>query len=716
MSGSSVARPWERFLPPVPPPAFADPWDHAAGPALSVLAPARRIDVPTWASSRKVSTAAGLITWRNDFAPYMVEPSKMATSRRYRAVGFCGPARTVKSESLILNTIGQRIECNPRDMLVVCSTQDTAKQFSERKLAPMIRENRQLAAAQLAGRGADNIHEKRFAGNMNLQIRWPVIGYFSQNEYFDVLLTDLDRMTDDIGGEGSAFILALKRIQHAGSQGKVIAESSPGYVVTVDDWKPSTVHEAPPCDGGILPIFNAGTRGSWYWTCPHCGDPFRPLFERLHYERRSTPGESARTVEMVCPNGCCIGPDRKNELNSGGFWLHETADGQSAVPIEEPDVRDTDIVSYWMEGPAAALQTWQELIRVAEQSRRTFDETGSDKDLKTTVFQDQGRPYLPQVRTVGDALSAETLKALAEPYPMKVAPAATRFVTYQVDVQPNRFVVQADAWGPGLERWLIDRFDIHDAPAGAPGAAERSIDPPRYYEDWAVLSDLLDKAYPVAGSGFALLPRAIVVDLHGAKGTTDHAYHWWRHHRKQGNAGRCYIQRGRGGPERERAVYKTPEKVQGTKKRRKSDLMVIETGTDPLKDEVIMSLTRKEAGPGKYHLPEALPASAFEEFCAEVRTDEGWRERKSGLRNESLDLAVYGKSLAIVLKAERIDWKRPPMWAAPLEKNAYAVKVGAAAVAADADEDAPAPAPVAIAAPAQKTAPRRRVRRSSWMG
>lgn len=224
MSTASVARPWERFLPPVPPPAFADPWDHAAGPALSVLAPARRIDVPTWASSRKVSTAAGLVTWRNDFAPYMVEPSKMVTSRRYRAVGFCGPARTVKSESLILNTIGQRIECNPRDMLVVCSTQDTAKQFSERKLAPMIRENRQLAAAQLVGRGADNIHEKRFAGNMNLQIRWPVIGYFSQNEYFDVLLTDLDRMTDDIGGEGSAFILALKRIQHAGSQGKVIAE------------------------------------------------------------------------------------------------------------------------------------------------------------------------------------------------------------------------------------------------------------------------------------------------------------------------------------------------------------------------------------------------------------------------------------------------------------------------------------------------------------
>lgn len=642
----------------------------------------------------------------------------MTTSRRYRACAFCGPARTVKSESLVLNTIGHRIDCKPRAMMVICSTEKAAGRFSEEKLSLMIRNNPNLAEKQLSGRGSDNLLKKRFKGGMKIEIGAPVIGNFSQNEYFDVVLTDLDRyVTEDIGGEGSAFILALKRTQHAGSQGMVIAESSPGHIITVDDWEPSTLHEAPPCDGGIMPVFNQGTRGAWYWTCPSCGDPFRPLFERLHYERKATPGESARTVEMVCPSGCCIAPDRKRELNRDGIWLHETSDGQSVVPIDDPSVRDTDIVSWWMEGPAAALQSWQELVRVYEQTLHTFQTTGSDIDLKTTVFQDHGRPYLPRIRTVGDALAAETLKALAEPYPMRIAPAVTRFITYSVDVQPNRFVVQADAWGPGLERWLIDRFDIHAPPASAPGAGERSIDPPRYYEDWTALSELLERAYPVAGSGFALLPRAIVVDLHGAKGTTDHAYHWWRHQRKKGNARRCYIQRGRGGTERERAVYKTPEKVQGTKKRRKSDLMIIETGTDPLKDEVIMSLTRKEAGPGKYHLPEALAASAFEEFCAEVRTNDGWREKKSGLRNESLDLAVYGKALSIVLKAETINWSRPPPWAAVLAKNAYAVKIGAAAVVpADDAEAEDAPEPIAVPAKPRTAPARRRVRRSSWMG
>lgn len=150
----------------------------------------------------------------------------MTTSRRFGAVVFAGPARTSKTEPLILNTIGHRIVCNPRDMLVVCSTQDVAKQFSERKLAPMIRANSSIAERQMTGRGSDNIHEKRFAGNMNLQIRWPVIGYFSQNEYFDVLLTDYDRMPEDVDGEGAPFMLARKRTQHAGSQGMVICELS----------------------------------------------------------------------------------------------------------------------------------------------------------------------------------------------------------------------------------------------------------------------------------------------------------------------------------------------------------------------------------------------------------------------------------------------------------------------------------------------------------
>src|SRR5690606_29345378 len=225
---------------------------------------------------------------------------------------------------------------------------------------------------QLTARGPDNIREKKVAGGMDLQIRWTVIGYVSQNEYFTVLLTDYDRFPDDVDGEGSAYVLARKRVQHAGSLGVVVAESSPGGPIERDDWEPATPHEAPPC-GGILGLFNEGTRGKFYWRCPHCGDWFQPLFDRLHWETRSTSAESARTVFMACESGCVIGPDRKAELNSGGKWLHETGDGEGVCELDDSAIRDTETASWWCEGPVAAMQSWSQLVARFLDARSAFE-------------------------------------------------------------------------------------------------------------------------------------------------------------------------------------------------------------------------------------------------------------------------------------------------------------------------------------------------------
>ncbi|RWC47966.1 MAG: hypothetical protein EOS55_13965 [Mesorhizobium sp.] len=678
---------WHRFLPALPPPDFATVEDVIRR-ALPTLTPQRRIDVAEWAeTSRRISLPTFQGKWSNDFAPYMTEPSRMITSRRYGAVVFVAPARTAKSESLILNPIGHAIECKPRDMLVVCQTQASAKQFSERKLGPMLRANPQLRNKQNTDRGSDNIHAKKFSGGMDLQIGWPVIGYFSQNEYFTVLLTDRDRMPDDVDGEGDPFMLARKRVQHAGSLGMVVSESSPGRTIERDDWEPASPHEAPPC-AGVLSEYNLGTRGQFYWTCPHCKTQFRPLFDTLIWDARETHGEMAKTVFMACPHGCVIGPDRKRELNLAGIWLHETSDGE-LVEIDDESVRDTDVVSYWCEGPVAAMQSWDQLVLRFLQGKAQFDERGDETSLKATINLDQGRPYLPSVRSVGEGLGTEALKALSQRYAMGVAPEGTRFLTLQVDVQGNRFVVSVEAWGRDLEHWLIDRFDVSEPPVGAPGAerddkgkARRAIDPPRYSEDWAALRPLLDRSYPVAGSGYELLPRAMIVDSGGAAGVTANAYRWLRAMRKLGVGQRVYVAKGLGGLNRQRAVYAAPEKVLGTKTKRTTDLRIVQVGTDPLKDEIALALTRKEAGPGAFHLPDTLTDAVFAEFCAEVRTDKGWEPRKSGLRNESLDLAVYAKALVIVLKAETFNWDRAPTWAAPVAENSYAVRVTTVATSA----------------------------------
>ncbi|ATE84716.1 hypothetical protein B9J07_25540 [Sinorhizobium sp. LM21] len=673
---------WIRFLPSLPPPNFADPGDLILE-RLGTLRPALRIDVPTWAEqSRRLSTKSYQGLWRNDFAPYMTEPSRMVTSRKYRVVNFVGPARTSKSESLVLNSIGHRIECSPAATLIVCQTKESAKSFSEEKLAPMLRANRELAGRQLTVRGADNIHKKKFQGNMNLVIGWPVIGYFSQDEYTLVILTDRDRMGDDIDGEGDPLTLAKKRTQQAGSLGKVIEESSPGRVITQDDWEPETPHEAPPCSG-ILADYNLGTRGAFYWFCPSCNEPFRPEFDRLQWETKATPGESAKTVEMVCPNGCCIPPSHKYECNQTGIWLHETNDGKGVCEVDDRNIRDTDIVSYRCEGPIAAMQNWEQLVSTFLDAKEKYAATGDDTALKATVTLDQGKAYRPEVRTIGESISEETLKALAERYPLKIAPAETRFITVEVDIQLNRFVVQVDAWSEGLERWLIDRFDIAQPPATAPGGerdekgnTRRAIDPARYFEDWDALPPLLHQSYPVAGSEFSLMPVAMIIDSGGRPGVTPNAYRFLRRSNRQGLGQRVYLAKGSARIE-DRARHTEPEKVLQQKGRKISDVKLVFINTDKVKDEIVVGLTRREAGPGKFHLSEHLPAQVFAELSSEVRTDSGWVRRKSSLANEAFDLAVYGKALVIILKGESIDWGNPlsvPHWAKPANENSFAVR------------------------------------------
>lgn len=663
----------ELYLGPLSVPSYPDPGKLLVE-ALPALRPPRRITVPDWAEQdRRLRTPTYNGPWRNSFAPYMVEPARMTTSRKYRAVCFCGPARAVKSDALVLNVLGHRVVCMPRFMKIICPTQDAARAFSREKIAPMMRATPAVQERLAKVRNADNLHDKLFEGGMSLRIAWPVIGELSMLDIPDMVVTDYDRIPDNIDGEGSLFDLALKRTQTFGSLGMGIFESSPGRPVLDPEWKPATQHEAPPCTG-ILSIFNRGTRGKIYWQCPHCHEPFEPLFGALRYERKASPGESAKTVAMVCPNGHVIGPDRKQALNAGCFWLHETNDGELA-DIDDASVRDTDTVSYWCEGPVAAMQSWEQLVLRYEQAVEEFERTGDEESLKGTVTLDQGRPYLPRSISLGDGIEEAALKALSKPYPLGVAPAETRFLTVAVDVQSHRFVVHVDAWGPGLERWLIDRVEIAMPPEDAPGAGKRSIDPARYFEDWHVLPPLLETAYRVTDSEFGLRPVAMIIDSGGTAGVTEKAYQFYRDQRAAGNGRRVFLNKGQGGLDRDRARHGEPEKILQKKRGKRSDIRLIYSGTDKLKDEVTLALTRKEPGPTAFHLSDRLDDRVFAEFCAEIRTAKGWERKKAGLPNEALDLGVYGKALVIVLKGERIDWSKPPAWAAPMEENSFASRI-----------------------------------------
>lgn len=657
-------------------PGYADP-SEALAIALPALSPPSRITVDAAAERhRQVDTQTYRGPWRNSFVPALVEPMKVTTSRLYRGVMFIGPARSVKTDSLIINTILHRVICMPRNMTVFHMDRDSARDFSLEKVGPMIRACPAVAERLMAGKGSDNIFDKRFLGGMRLSIAWPVISKLSARDIPDVLYTDFDRLAEDIDGEGDPWSLGFKRIQTFGSRGMVIAETSPGWPILDESWEPKTPHEAPPTKGALA-IYNRGTRARRYWTCPECGHEFEPTFDVLEYPKSASPAVAASETIILCPsgNGCVMEPSQKLELDRAGRWLHESDDGRLVELDEDP--RATDIASYWMQGPVAAFASWGELVKRYLEAEEDFERTGNEAPLKSTVNVDQGKPFQSRARSLSMDFTEAALRANAETFPVGIAPEETRFITMQVDVNKGYFSVMADAWGVDMERWTIDRFDIRKPPETAPRAEGRKIDPATMAEDWDALLPLLKKVYPVAGGSRGLQPLVVVCDMSGEPGVTPKAYSFFRRARKLGYGRRFRLVKGRPGFSDTRAGQFYPEKSSKGRKAAARDIPIIQVWTDTVKDEVMSSLIRRDAGHSAHHLSKSIDDRVFSEATAERRTEDGWEPKPGVRRNESFDLMVYGKAAVIVLRAENINWKRPPRWAQPVETNTLAVDLTA---------------------------------------
>lgn len=689
--------------------------------ALQALAPPTRMSIDRAAEKwRKTRVNNQWQPWTNEAAPYLVEPQRMITSRRYAVVCFVGPAQSLKTSALIENPIAHAIMCQPRTVHVMQMSRDAAREFSMEKIGPMVRNSPELQARQSPGKSADNTFDKIFRGGMRLTMGWPVVSQLSSRSIPLVLLTDYDRYPENIDGEGPALDLARNRPKAYGSLGKVVLEASPGRPILVEGWKPESPHEAPPTTG-ILAVYNSGTRGRLYWRCPDCAERFEPRLDRLEWPKDcASPAEAGRQVAMICPHcGSVIPPKAKAELNAGGIWLHETRDG-GVAEIGDPALRETDTVSYWMQGPAAALSKWSELVTMYLTKREELRKTGDELPLMTVLNTQFGMPYLPRGLASESDLTVERLRDRAEDRPLRIAPQGARFVTVAIDVQATRFVVQVDAWGPERERWLIDRFDIHEPPEEAPGAEDRAINPPRYAEDWAQLDRLMELVYPVQGAGYGLRPVAFCIDSQGAPGTTDNAYRFWRRMRKAGHHRIWHLVRQHSGFNSDIAWRARPTGAskQASKTRKAaSDIPLLHLSVDRLKDSTAAQLGREDDGAGAYHLSTHLAPEVFEEMCAENRTPKGWEKKRGVVRNEAFDLAGYSMGLALILKADRINWERPPAWAVLGSQNMNAVLLSepqdGGAAAPDVTPDPPA-------APAGKTARPVRVRkprivRSSYM-
>ncbi|XIH58797.1 DNA packaging protein [Pantoea sp. SGAir0184] len=612
--------------------------------------------------------AGNSVPWEPELTPYIIEPMNCLTSREYDAVIFVGPARTGKTIGLIDGWIVYTIVCDPSDMLVVQMTEDKAREHSKKRLDRTFRSSAAVRKRMSPRRNDNNVHDKTFRDGSFLKIGWPSVNILSSSDYRFVALTDYDRFPEDIDSEGDGFSLASKRTTTFMSAGMTLVESSPGRDICDTKWKASTPHEAPPSTG-ILSLYNRGDRRRWYWPCPHCGEYFQPEMANLMgYHDDIDLVRASEAARLQCP-ACqhIIPPEMKRELNIRGVWLRdgEAINRDGNVTGEG---RQSRIASFWMEGPAAAYQTWAQLVFKYLTAEQDYQKTGSEETLKAVVNTDFGRPYLP--RAAFEQRRGELLEQRAEEIPERTVADGVNFLVATVDVQGGRhrrFVVQVTGYGSMGERWIVDRYSLRHSQRCDDGGESCRLDPASYPEDWDLLiPDVLHKTWQLAGDPSKRMSlMAMAVDSGGEDGVTDNAYRFWRKCRREGEGKRVYLFKG-DSHKREKLITRTWPDNTGRSARRANaagDVPLYLLQTDALKDRVNNALWRDAPGPGYVHFPAWIGSGFYDELTYEERTPDGrWRKPGRGA-NEGFDLLVYAEALVMLHGYEKIKWPDAPSWA-----------------------------------------------------
>lgn len=615
-----------------------------------LLRPPRRVSVSDSAAQyMRIGGAGGYEgLWDASVTPYMLAPMDRLNDRAIEAVVFCGPAQCGKTEALVGGWTVHSVVSDPCDMMIVHMAQHEARDFSRRRIDRLVRMSPALRSL-IGGGNMDNVFDKQFRNGAMLNIGWPTITQLSGKPLRHVALTDYDRMPTNVDGEGDAFGLAKNRTKSFQSRGRTLVESSPGHEVLDPEWTPRG-HGAPPTQG-VLGLYNLGDRNRWYWPCLDCGHEFRAEWDHLSWRKDiDDPVAASHTAHMLCPEcGSIIDPKHKAALNKAGLWHSEAS--------KYNDSYQSRIASYWLQGPAAAFQTWPGLVYNYLSALKDFELTGSQEKLKTTINADQGRPYTV-LQANGDGLDAVLLKQRADSYAaQREAPPEARFITTAVDVQKHRFVVQVMAWGVDAQAWIVDRYNITASDRMGDGGERLKVSPFTHPEDWSALDRLLDDKYAITGTDVQVQSRMIVCDSGGQDSATNNAYAYALRLKRMARQDRFALIKGASSRRAQRIARGKPGDD-----RIKVPLYIINTTI--LKDEVAAALGRSEPGPNYIHLPDWVGEWFFRELTAETRTASGWSKKRKADNNEAFDLCGYNRVAYSLCGGDRIDWRTPPDWAA----------------------------------------------------
>jgi len=574
------------------------------------LRPLPDLTVSEWADKHRIlgrnSPEPG--PWRTDRVPYIREiQDSLSPNSPVEMVILAKAAQGAGTEA-ILNAVGCQMAMSGGDILLVQPTTTTAKNFSRKRLAPMIEaspELRDRVAAPRSRASSNTLLFKEYAGG-TLRLTGANSGSGLRSDPLPFLYMDeVDGYPIDIDDEGRPSELAIQRTANFRNR-KIFMVSTPTLLDYSEIWN----------------TFLSGDQRYYHVPCPLCGR----TQELVWSHKDGRPGgivwpkgkpEEARYQCEHC--GDTFEEWRKTELLLKGAWV-PAAPGNGGGKIRSYQISCFYYPYGW---PGSS---WPNLA--AQWIRDHRDPI----KLKTIVNLKWGRPWSDPSEAKTDANSLFNRR---ESYTPEI-PAGAAVLTAGVDVQGNRLEAELVAWGPNEESWSIEYVVF-------PGDTSKLIDAGR--SPWEALDAWLRGEW-LSEYGVSLGIRACGIDSGFSTQTVTHFC-------GERATRRIFATKGKDG---NRPVYS--QKAQRQRGKFPPPHII---GVDTAKEHIYAGLRLVQPGPRFCHFPlvPAYELNYFEMLTCEIRIPDytrptprfEWRKKRPGDRNEALDARVNAYWALMYLQA-----------------------------------------------------------------
>lgn len=310
---------------------------------MKVMKPPSDITVTQWAEryhrmSPEDSAETGL--YRVSRTPYMKEPMDAFTDPKVRRIVIVAPSQVGKSV-LENNVIGYIIDVDPGSILFIQPTVQDAKEYSQLRIAPMIRDCRTLKAKVSEAKSRDSgntILSKKYPGGILTLCGSTEAHALASKPIRYVLGDERDRWAKSAGDEGDPWLLAMAR-QTTFYNAKAVEVSTPTIKGKSE----------------IEKSFYKGTMERYQTKCPHCGKFHEIRFKDIRFEydeivTRNEVSHKVNSVWYVCPDCGAISTEA------------EMKDSECKWIAENPAAYENGVRSFWLTAFVSPWASWESII------------------------------------------------------------------------------------------------------------------------------------------------------------------------------------------------------------------------------------------------------------------------------------------------------------------------------------------------------------------